>query len=738
MASIAQNIFSRNESFPERINFRRVSHRQAGDAVRHLTNQKVASSSLLTIGVAYHVSNTGKLDFISLANTDTAFRIDFDMKVDGIDKDFFTLLSATDDALSDDRPRCLLVGFSMARTAVQVHQTTRRRLKGVDLSTLYTPATWKPHSAMEVVDRVSRSANKWEVARLWVGNEHSMEKNICLQAWLAACVGSRSLTKLDNALKVDTSFLNLLELDLLAQMVAQADLIDSHKPKEAPNDFSKVTLNKFGQVEVVNARYKTRIRRSESVLIMTRKDGYEYVGNAHGSKGKQTTIRMHGKNHNLGEIQSIRVVGRQELTNPEKAREEFLHLLLTGRKNLRDSPFIRTLWFPKWKATNCPFRTVALDLLTADRMTAEMKLNESQRHVVRGMVGDMPVVVAHGPPGTGKTTTIAAASRIWDLHGHSVWIAAHSNVAVKNIAETLYKKGVDFKLLISKDFFVEWHEHLYAEILQRIIRSDDLPGDVREMERVVGDSCIILCTLSMLSNPALQDNGTFDLVPVERLIIDEASQINTFEFLHIFERFQETLEKVCFFGDPNQLPPFGQEKVPTIRTIFDLQHITNSNRDFFLDTQYRMPVPVGSFISEQIYGGRLQSEHVIKDTHCVAFIDVGPPRGQEGKVGFSWKNEAEIKSIVHLVRYYYQGRNFCVITPYDAQRAAIETALKSENLPWNSVYNLDSFQGEEYFSFFEEFVAIKLLYLKEMKQIMCLYQWSGLKPSLDSSCRLTG
>ncbi|KAK0237313.1 AAA domain-containing protein, partial [Armillaria nabsnona] len=38
-------------------------------------------------------------------------------------------------------------------------------------------------------------------------------------------------------------------------------------------------------------------------------------------------------------------------------------------------------------------------------------------------------------------------------------------------------------------------------------------------------------------------------------------------------------------------------------------------------------------------------------------------------------------------------RNFCIITPYDAQRAAIERELKNSNLPWERVFNVDSFQG---------------------------------------------
>ncbi|KAF8994644.1 AAA domain-containing protein, partial [Cyathus striatus] len=40
-------------------------------------------------------------------------------------------------------------------------------------------------------------------------------------------------------------------------------------------------------------------------------------------------------------------------------------------------------------------------------------------------------------------------------------------------------------------------------------------------------------------------------------------------------------------------------------------------------------------------------------------------------------------------------KNFCVLSPYDAQRAAIERQLKVEDLPWDNVYNVDSFQGNE-------------------------------------------
>jgi hypothetical protein len=44
-------------------------------------------------------------------------------------------------------------------------------------------------------------------------------------------------------------------------------------------------------------------------------------------------------------------------------------------------------------------------------------------------------------------------------------------------------------------------------------------------------------------------------------------------------------------------------------------------------------------------------------------------------------------------RYQQQRLNFCIITFYDPQRAAIIKALENADLPSEHVYNVDSFQG---------------------------------------------
>lgn len=67
----------------------------------------------------------------------------------------------------------------------------------------------------------------------------------------------------------------------------------------------------------------------------------------------------------------------------------------------------------------------------------------------------------------------------------------------------------------------------------KIVRTDEFFCDdgIVSTERIFGGCSVILCTLSTLSNPIIDISGLTTIVPVERLVIDEASQIDIFEFL---------------------------------------------------------------------------------------------------------------------------------------------------------------------------------------------------------------
>jgi hypothetical protein len=109
---------------------------------------------------------------------------------------------------------------------------------------------------------------------------------------------------------------------------------------------------------------------------------------------------------------------------------------------------------------------------------------------------------------------------------------------------------------------------LYEKIQDKVIRSDDLPDSMSGVSKTFRGITVVLCTLSMLSNPKLADCGLFGILPVNSLVTDEASQIDVFDFMvspvlaswaisdilnqHLFYKFSKELSKVCFFGDPKQ------------------------------------------------------------------------------------------------------------------------------------------------------------------------------------------
>lgn len=641
----------------QNIPVRQSTRRQAGNTAR-----LIEACNQNYIGVATKQSTDGQVELVAFATPGEVFVISVEPgNHQGlIDQSFRLLLLGK---------AGLLVGFDMAKLALRLHRDLKLPVCGFDLSTLFanTRDPWPPSKF--IGRKVSPSINKFDVDNLWNSASEEGSRNVCLRAWLSACAAAAPVTsELKSAQKVDTRSVSDMELTCLGNFCRQIDLLDARKPSAFTNEFSQAKMLGDGNVSLQNARYRNRVRRShQTAVVLTNENGREFIGRARSSVGKTTTIKFAHQSFS-GIVQNVRVIGRQELTYSEKARDEFLLHVLQGKKTLRNSTFIRKLWFPPHRKHRSGNRT---ENFAPPKLNLP-NLNPSQVEAVSAMISKEPLIIVHGPPGTGKTMTISQATAIWFRNGVPTWVVAHSNVAVKNIAEKLYKLNVEFRILVSKEFYFEWHEHVYEKIQEKLIRSDELPDNPGALQRTLHGTCIMLSTLSMLSNPALDD--VFEFIPVTQLVIDEASQINLFDFMHLFEKYKD-LKKVCFFGDPHQLPPYGKENAPGLQTIFDLEHLCEKAK--FLDVQYR----------------KLKSQHKLRDMSCLSFVNVS--NGEEEKAGFSWKNVGEIGMVVHLVRSYYKQTDFCVITPYDAQRAAIEAQLKRENLPWEHVFNVDSFQGNE-------------------------------------------
>jgi len=490
-----------------------------------------------------------------------------------------------------------LAGFEFPYTNVLLAHTLGSNIAGYDLSTLpllriskngniATPGNFLNHKNQSVFARRINELWDGDVLRSGANSTGTPEPDYALRAWFTAIAANMAFEDLLSGQKLSTEFIDTPLLQSFVDLTSRAIRLDLLKPRTYENEFSKVRIGHDGMIDVHNARYKTRIRRStQTHLEIYLKNGDRVNAMTKGVEGRSSSART--ERPLRGDISHIRVVGREERTNAEQAQYRFLLLSLTTARLI--PPFVNIVWFPG-NAQGIKHDD-EIDISCDQTFNILKNLNDSQRAIVRAMVSTAPrdsLVIAHGlydhtgPPGTGKTTTIAAAAGIWASYDLPCWIIAQSNVGVKNIAEKLFKQKVRFKLIVSQEFLVEWHEELYVEIEDTVIRSDELPNGPGDVSRMFGDVKVVLCTLGMLSNPKLDDCGFFDVIPVRSLVIDEASQIDVFEFMHLFHKFSNVLTKVCFFGDPKQLPPYGAGEAG-LETIFDVKHLKRSA--YFLNTQ---------------------------------------------------------------------------------------------------------------------------------------------------------
>ncbi|MFO0927274.1 MAG: AAA domain-containing protein [Gemmataceae bacterium] len=387
-----------------------------------------------------------------------------------------------------------------------------------------------------------------------------------------------------------------------------------------------------------------------------------------------------------------------------------------------------------------------------DEDALDANLNESQREAVRHALAALDVAVLHGPPGTGKTTTVVELIRRAVRRGQRVLVCAPSNLAVDNVLEKLLAFGEKAVRLghparvlpalreHTLDLLVESHadarqarklaKEAFALFRQagKWTRAKPEPGarqatrqeargllaDSRKLERMAIDSIlyttpIVCATLTGLDDELLGERR-FDL-----LVIDEACQSTEPGCWIPLAR----AERVVLAGDHCQVPPtvvspdaarrgFGvslQERL----VARDGDAITRR-----LDVQYRMHEQIMAFSSAEFYDGGLIAHDSVR-THrlCelpgvqetpltaapVTFIDTagaGYDEEQEPD-GESRLNPQEATLAARKVRQLLEAgvsaEAIAVIAPYAAQVRLLRRLLA--DVPGLEVDSVDGFQGRE-------------------------------------------
>ncbi|SEH66294.1 DNA replication ATP-dependent helicase Dna2 [Halopenitus malekzadehii] len=217
--------------------------------------------------------------------------------------------------------------------------------------------------------------------------------------------------------------------------------------------------------------------------------------------------------------------------------------------------------------------------------------NEAQNAAVNLSTTAEDLALIHGPPGTGKTYTIARAIEALVGDGDRVLLAAFTNRAVDNALEAV-RAGSDGE--IDTDIVRVGTETGVRGDMQDVRLRER--GDPTDRARELESADVVAATTAACGSRVLREQS-FDVA-----LVDEASQLtepSTLAAISLADRF-------VLVGDHEQLPPVVRAENDLQRSLFERLVETYPEASVMLDRQYRMSQRIQAFASREFYDGALR------------------------------------------------------------------------------------------------------------------------------------
>lgn len=384
------------------------------------------------------------------------------------------------------------------------------------------------------------------------------------------------------------------------------------------------------------------------------------------------------------------------------------------------------------------------------------KLNESQQLAVQKILSANELAIVHGPPGTGKTTTLVQAIKaLIKQDGQQILVVAPSNTAVDLLSEKLADEGLNVLrvgnparvsealMALTLDSKLAEHKgmkeikalkkqaneyknmaHKYkrnfgkAEKEQRKALFDEAYKIMKEMEKaeqylidqVLSNAQVIAATL------VGSNHYTVRGMKFHTVVVDEAGQaLEPACWIPVMKA-----QKMVFAGDHCQLSPTIKSseaaKAGLSKTLFEKCVALHPEAVVLLDKQYRMNEVIMGYPSSVFYQGKLKahpsvSNHLLyPEDQPLAFLDTAGCGFEERLEGTSTTNAEEavfllkhLTQLVNTLQTHYTDADFpsiAIISPYKKQVYLIKDLLV--NSPALTAYQtkitantIDSFQGQE-------------------------------------------